>query len=98
MAPPPPASAVINWGGSAGGTALWVVLSLRNFAPNTTYSVQCHDNWGNVWGPTAPAYTVTTNGSGSFDGQWCYFGYYGYQIKLQVWGNGIDLWTNTLIR
>ena len=93
-ASPPPSPAVsLAKGPSANGqpgctvaACRFLDVSIANFAPNATVSVQC---WGNVGGSSSfYTYSMSTNGAGSGFSRVCYFGYPGYQAWAVV--NGVQ--------
>jgi hypothetical protein len=90
-APPPPSVSIAkgaNYNGpGCSGPCQWISVTMRNFTPNHTYSVQCNDNAGGGF----YAFNMTTDGNGnaSTNGtnpSTCYFGYPGKQIWVDVGG------------
>lgn len=85
--PPPPRTVTVSKGaqqsvtGCTASSCARVYVQVRNFAPNTAFTVSCRDSGGQFY-----SYTTTTDGAGNKDSSVCVYGYPGKQVWVVVGG------------
>ena len=88
-APPPPRTVSVSKGAKyysstacTSKACAYIHIAIRNFAANSNFTASCSSDQGADY----YTYTITTDGNGSADSEYCFYGYSGHQVWATVGG------------